>query len=172
MSKRKNQRKFYQNKAQVLLVAIFVMVAAGAVIYVLSEPILVQTISLRKTINSFQAISNAESGLEIELLNQYTYTGSSSLDILASPTYWHQPMPSRSNISSGWCSGDANPEIYHRYSTGCFIAPSGFTTSTFGYFNIDVSTSTSQSGVALIIDSIGYGGAGLSQRSLIFETSI
>ena len=59
-----------KKKAQLLIIATFSIVLGGIIVFVTLFPILSNIKGLRQTTDSYQALANAEAGLEIELYNQ------------------------------------------------------------------------------------------------------
>jgi hypothetical protein len=59
-----------KEKAQLLIIATFSIVLGGIIVFVTLFPILSNIKGLRQTTDSYQALANAEAGLEIELYNQ------------------------------------------------------------------------------------------------------
>lgn len=57
-------------KAQVLIITVFSILLTSIVIFALFLPILNQLRFWQETTDSYQALANAEAGLEIEMLNQ------------------------------------------------------------------------------------------------------
>ena len=64
-------------KAQVLLITTFAILLTAGIVYVMLLPTLSTLRSLNETTDSYQALANAEAGLEIELLNQMVSTAPS-----------------------------------------------------------------------------------------------
>jgi hypothetical protein len=59
-----------KKKAQLLIIATFSIILGGIIVFVTLFPILSNIKGLRQTTDSYQALANAEAGLEIELYNQ------------------------------------------------------------------------------------------------------
>jgi len=59
-----------KNNSQVLIITTFAIILTAGIVYVMLLPVLSSLKSLRETTDSYQAIANAESGLEVEFYAQ------------------------------------------------------------------------------------------------------
>lgn len=147
-------------KAQVLIITVFAIIFTAVIVFALLLPILANLRALSETTDSYQALANAEAGLELEILNQ---------NLISPP-----PSPGGGGAGGGpshgggtsggglgnWfgphCVHDRHQEE-HRGSQYAI----GKSHCTFGKvkFNLNVSTSTDANGnVKLRIDSEGVSG--------------
>jgi hypothetical protein len=147
-------------KGQVLLLAIFSLVVGGTITYILAQPILIQMATMRSVLQSFQAIAAAETGLELEFLNQFK-----NINLLGSDINY--PTSSRKESNGGKCQDDqpisgVSIKKDDRYSSGCVYGnlPSDVK------FDIRV-IANPKPGVLMQIETIGK--TGENSRSLIFE---
>ncbi len=62
--------RFLKEKAEILIISIFSIILGGIIVFTTLFPILSNIKGLRETTDSYQALANAEAGLEIELYNQ------------------------------------------------------------------------------------------------------
>jgi hypothetical protein len=61
------------NKGQVLIVTLFALGSSMIITYMLLMPVISQTLKIRSLLNSFQALANAEKGIEVG--NYYALKG-------------------------------------------------------------------------------------------------
>ena len=114
-------------KAQVLLITTFVIIFTAGIVYIMLLPTLSNLRSLNETTDSYQAIANAESGLEIELLNQVVSSTLMGSNLLNCTTTGHrsnnneeeQERECKHNIGSrGGDKNEIHTEIKFNRSTG------------------------------------------------------
>lgn len=60
----------FKVKAQVILIGIFSLLCGMIILFLTLMPLIYQLISLKETTDSYQAIANAEAGIELVFLNK------------------------------------------------------------------------------------------------------
>lgn len=158
MSRRsiKNQN----SRGQILLLAIFGLVTAGTITYILTQPIITQMVGVRSALQSFQAIATAETALELEFLNQFK-----NKNLLAANV--DDPDSSRQQIVGGRCQADVPirgsvVKKDDRHSSNCVYGQ----TPSDAIFDIRVVTDPMIQ-MQMQIEVIGKSGG--NARSLIFQ---
>lgn len=144
-------------KAQVLIITVFAIILTSVIVFVLLLPILAQLRSWQETSDTYQALANAESGLELELLNQSYAT-----------TTFSNKLGNKFNCNMGrnqyYFPGGQHSQSTHGSdrSDNCKLAK--------GYFNLKMSTSSIGTYQYLRIESEGV--SGRFSRTLLLITRL
>lgn len=97
-------------KAQVLIISVFAIIFTAAVVFALFFPILANLRSLRETTDIYQALANAEAGIELEILNQRMSTAT-NLCSQINNSFWQDQGCVQGTLGSGFqgCSYSEAP---------------------------------------------------------------